>query len=78
MKIEDVIDNIGNRFATVVVAARRARQINAYYNELGEGLGGYAPPQVHTLSRQPLSIALEEIDNDKVVIDREVEEEPEA
>lgn len=35
MKIENVIDNIGNRFATVVVAARRARQINAYYSQLG-------------------------------------------
>ena len=28
MKLEDVIDQIGNRFATVVVSARRARQIN--------------------------------------------------
>ncbi len=57
-----------SRFGLVVLAARRARQINAYFNQLGEGLGGYVPPQVHSLSRKPLSIALEEIAEDKVVI----------
>ncbi len=60
-----------SRFGLVVLAARRARQINAYFNQLGEGLGSYVPPQVHSLSRKPLSIAFEEIDNDKVVIDTE-------
>jgi len=57
-----------SRFGLVVLAARRARQINAYFNQLGEGIGGYVPPQVHSLSRKPLSIALEEIAEDKVVI----------
>ena len=52
----------------MVLSARRARQINAYFNQLGEGLGGYVPPQVHSLSRKPLSISLEEIYEDKVVI----------
>jgi DNA-directed RNA polymerase subunit omega len=60
-----------SRFGLVVLAARRARQINAYFNQLGEGLGSYVPPQVHSLSRKPLSIAFEEIDSDKVVIDTE-------
>jgi DNA-directed RNA polymerase subunit omega len=62
-----VLDKAGSRFGLVVLAARRARQINAYFNQLGEGLGSYVPPQVHSLSRKPLSIALEEIDEDKVV-----------
>ncbi len=57
-----------------MLAARRARQINAYFNQLGEGIGSYVPPQVHSLSRKPLSIALEEIDNDKVVIQSEAAE----
>lgn len=61
MKIENVIDNIGNRFATVVVAARRARQINAYYTGLGLNEGKNIPPQVNSLSRKPLTIAMEEI-----------------
>ena len=66
--IGDVVAKTNSRYALVVLAARRARQINAYFNELGAGLGGYVPPQVHSLSRKPLSIALEEIVQDKVVI----------
>ncbi len=67
--IETVLERTGNRFALVVLAARRARQINAYFNQLGDGVGGYVPPQVHSLSRKPLSIAFEEIAADKVVPD---------
>ncbi len=62
-----LLEKAGSRYGLVVLAARRARQINAYFNQLGEGLGGYVPPQVHTLSRMPLSIAFEEIFEDKVV-----------
>lgn len=64
--IEDVLRKTDSRFSLVVVAARRARQINAYFNQLGEGIGHYVPPQVHSLSRKPLTIALEEIAADKV------------
>ncbi|MFV1971880.1 MAG: DNA-directed RNA polymerase subunit omega [Acidimicrobiia bacterium] len=66
--IGDMLAKTNSRFGLVVLAARRARQINAYFNELGAGVGGYVPPQVHSLSRKPLSIALEEIVEDKVVI----------
>jgi len=68
--IGELLSKAENRFGLVVLSARRARQINAYFNQLGEGFGSYVPPQVHSLSRKPLSIALEEIDEDKVVIDR--------
>ncbi len=71
MKLEDVIDEVGNRFATVVVASRRARQINAYYHQLGGGYGRFVPPQVHSLSRKPLTIAMEEIAEGKVAVERE-------
>lgn len=67
--IERVLEKTENRFTLVVLAARRARQINAYFNQLGEGLGSYVPPQVHSMSRKPLSIALEEIAEDKVAIE---------
>ncbi|HEY7703632.1 MAG TPA: DNA-directed RNA polymerase subunit omega [Acidimicrobiia bacterium] len=70
MKIEEVIDNIGNRFATVVVSARRARQINSYFSQLGVGIGEYVPPQVHSLSRKPLTIAMEEIAEGRVSVER--------
>jgi DNA-directed RNA polymerase subunit omega len=70
MQIENVIDTIGNRFAAVVIAARRARQINAYFSQLGVGYGEFVPPQVHSLSRKPLTIALEEIAEGKVAVER--------
>lgn len=68
-----VLEKTNSRFGLVVLSARRARQINAYFNELGEGFGSYIPPQVHSMSRKPLSIALEEIDTDKVTPDYEGE-----
>lgn len=68
--IEDVLDKVDGRFTLVVLAARRARQINAYFNQLGEGIGHFVPPQVHSLSRKPLSIALEEIAEGKVAFER--------
>ena len=71
---EDVLEHAGNRFTLVVLAARRARQINAYFNQLGEGIGAYAPPQVQSLSRKPLSISLEEIADGKVEVDIVTEE----
>ena len=62
------MDKIGNRFSTVVVAARRARDIQGYYAHLGQGIGKFIPPQVHTYARKPLTIAMEEILEDKVVL----------
>lgn len=64
--METALKETGGRFSLVVLAARRARQINAYFNELGEGIGHYVPPQVHSLSRKPLTIAFEEIAEGKV------------
>ena len=51
-----------SRYALVIVAAKRARQINAYYSQLGEGLLEYVGPLVETRSQEkPLSISLREI-----------------
>ena len=66
--IGKIVEMVGTRFGLIVLSARRAREINAYFNQLGEGLGGYVPPQVHSMSRKPLSIALEEIAEGKVVV----------
>ena len=44
----------------------RGRQINSYFNQLGEGLGTIVPPQVTSVSRKPLSISLEEIAAGKI------------
>ena len=66
VNLDDLLENGGGRFNTVVLSARRARQINAYFNQLGEGIGAYVPPQVHSLSRQPVTIAFEEIIDEQV------------
>jgi DNA-directed RNA polymerase subunit omega len=51
----------------VTLASRRARQINSYFGQLGEGLGAVVPPQVTSVARKPLSIGFEEIAADKIV-----------
>src|SRR5262245_1332101 len=65
--IEDLLDEVDSKFGLVTLAARRARHINAYFNQLGEGLGHMVPPQVSSVSRKPLSIAFEEIAADKII-----------
>ena len=59
--IEDLLDKVDSKFTLVALGASRARQVNAYYNSLGEGLGRVVPPQVTTVSGKPLSIAFEEV-----------------
>jgi DNA-directed RNA polymerase subunit omega len=64
--IETLLDQVDSKFTLVTLSARRGRQINSYFNQLGEGLGSIVPPQVQSISRKPLSIALEEIAAGKV------------
>ncbi|MEY2628044.1 MAG: DNA-directed polymerase omega subunit [Actinomycetota bacterium] len=66
-KIEDLLDRVDSKFSLVTLGARRARQINSYFNQLGDGLGNSIPPQVSSVARKPLSIAFEEIAVDKIV-----------
>ena len=64
--MEQLLDRVGSKFTLVTLAAKRAREINDYYNQLGEGLGKIVPPQVTSVSRKPLSISLEEIEAGKI------------
>ena len=76
-KIDDLLAAVDSKYSLVIVAAKRAREINSYYNQLGEGRGEFVPPLVETgFSNKPLSIALQEIADGK--IDYERPEEPEA
>jgi DNA-directed RNA polymerase subunit omega len=65
--IEVLLEKVDSKFTLVSLSSKRARQINSYFNQLGEGLGAIVPPQVTSVSRKPLSIALEEISEDKIV-----------
>ena len=61
--IDDLLVATDNsKYSLVIYAAKRARQINAYYAQLGEGLLEYVGPLVEThVQEKPLSIALREI-----------------
>ncbi len=67
-----------SKFTLVAVAAMRAREINAYYNGLGQGYGALIPPQVNSLSNKSLSLALEELYEGKLQVRRPTLEERET
>lgn len=69
-RIEDLLERVDSKFTLVTLASKRAREINDYYNQLGEGLGRIVPPQVTSVSRKPVSIALEEVEAGKIVYER--------
>ena len=64
--VEDLLERVDSKFTLVSLAAMRGRQINSYFNQLGEGLGSIVPPQVTSVSRKPLTISLEEIEAGKI------------
>lgn len=60
-RVDKLLERTGSHYAAVVVAAKRARQINAYYHSLSEGAyGEYTPPMVEAGTGNYLTIALEE------------------
>src|SRR3954447_16582031 len=66
--LEVLLDKVeGSKFMLVTLTAKRARQLNSYFSELGGGLGQMVPPQVVTSSQKPVSIALAEIAENRIV-----------
>ena len=48
-RVDKLLDHADSHYAAVVVSAKRARQINSYFHNLGEGgFGEYPPPMVET------------------------------
>ena len=76
--VEDLLDKVDSKFTLVALASRRARQVNSYYNSLGEGIGVVVPPQVASVSGKPLSIAFEEVAAGKATFSRPDPEEEAA
>ena len=61
-RIDRLLENVDSNYASVLVAAKRARQINSYYHNLGEGtFDEFPPPMIETASKNYLTIALEEV-----------------
>src|SRR5688500_16997317 len=66
-RIDRLLENVDSNYASVIVAAKRARQINSYYHNLGEGtFDEFPPPMVETASKNYLTIALEEVAEGKL------------
>lgn len=65
-RIDDLMERTDSKFHLVHLAAKRAREINAYYAQLGEGMKNFVPPLVATESNKPLTIALEEVAEGKI------------
>ena len=71
-KIDDLLSQVDSKYSLVILAAKRAREINSYYSQLGEGRGEYVPPLIESggLKSKPLSIALQEISEGKISYER--------
>src|ERR1700683_4863751 len=76
--IERLLEKVDSKYTLVTLAAKRGREVNSYFNQLGEGLGSIVPPQVTSISRKPLSISLEEISAGKITWSRPPEEDEET
>ena len=63
--IDELLERASSKYALVIFAAKRARQINTYYNQIEDGIlefvGPLVEPDVH---QKPLTIALRELHSD--------------
>ena len=66
--IDELLTKTDSKYKLVLYSAKRARQINAYYSQLGEGLLEYVGPLVEThVQEKPLSVAMREINEGLLV-----------
>ena len=66
-RIDELLENVDSRYALVIVAAKRARQINNYHHQLGEGtFDDFPPPLVESRSKNYLTMSLEEVSEGKI------------
>ncbi|TDW28620.1 DNA-directed RNA polymerase subunit omega [Cryobacterium psychrophilum] len=66
--IDDLLSKVDSKYALVIFASKRARQINDYYADLHEGslFDNVGPLVDSTVEDKPLSVALREINEDKL------------
>lgn len=66
-RVDKLLDRADSHYAAVLVAAKRARQLNSYYRALGEGsYEEYTPPMVEAQTGNYLTISLEELAAGKI------------
>jgi len=66
-RIDILLEKVDSKYALVILAAKRARQINNYYRSREEGsIDDIPPPLIDARSSNMLSMALEEIEQGKI------------
>ena len=66
-RIDELLAKVDSRYALVIVAAKRTRQINNYHHQLGEGtFDEFPPPLVESRSKNYLTLSLEEVSEGKI------------
>lgn len=70
----DLLKKVDSKYSLVITAAKRTRQIKDYLNSIRkQELSNVLPPQVEmetAVKTKPLSIALEEILEDKITYEK--------
>ena len=68
--IDDLLSKVDSKYALVIFASKRARQINDYYADLHEGslFDNVGPLVDSNVEDKPLSVAMHEINEDKLVL----------
>lgn len=72
--IDELLERADSKYALVVLSAQRARQINAHNSQLESNIIQYVGPVVESEpDDKPLSIALREIVEDKLILNGDAE-----
>ena len=68
--IDELLGKVDSKYGLVIFASKRARQINDYYADLHEGslFDNVGPLVESSIDDKPLSVALREINDDKLRI----------
>jgi len=72
-KVETLLKDVDSKYTLVILAAKRSRQINSYFSQLGEGVAEFTPPQIPMMpdkAPKALSIAMQEISEGLVSYER--------
>ncbi len=73
-EIDELLTKVDSKFTLVIASAKRARQINDYFNAMRHQQLVHVPgPQVETTKEKALSIALKEVAEGKCVYERTTE-----
>ncbi|MET0976597.1 MAG: DNA-directed RNA polymerase subunit omega [Leifsonia sp.] len=73
--IDELLSKVDSKYALVIFASKRARQINDYYADLHDGslFDNVGPLVDSSIDDKPLSVAMREINEDKLKLSPIVE-----